>query len=175
MNGLALRRARAIAFAFALVGALRAARAQEQALLEVDARQEAYERADMAKHAVTAHVGVGYPELPRVGVDWLVTPDYSVTATVGAFLLLPNASLQVNAFLVEGLGFRPFVAPAALAYLRPGTGEIAVCPALRVGFENRGVGGEWFRAEVGAAYNMGPLPLPVVPIVSVARGFSPVP
>jgi hypothetical protein len=154
---------------------VRDARAQESALLQVDPRQEAYERADMAKHALTAHVGVGYPELPRVGLDYLATPDLSVTATVGAFLLLPNASLQVNVFLVENLGFRPFVAPAALAYLRPEAGDLAVCPALRVGFENRGVGGDWFRAEIGAAYNSGPLPLPVIPIVSVARGFSPVP
>jgi len=160
--------------AIALLGA-RDARAQEAALLQVDPRQEAYERADMAKHALTAHVGVGYPELPRVGVDYLATPDLSVTATVGAFLLLPTASIHVSVFLVENLGFRPFVAPGVLAYLRPDAGDLAACPALRVGFENRGVGGDWFRAEIGAAYNPGPLPLPVIPIVAVARGFSPLP
>ncbi len=150
----------------------RDARAQEAALLQMDPRQEAYERVDMAKHALTAHVGVGYPELPRVGVDYLAAPDYAVTASLGAFLLLPSASLHVHAFLVESLGFRPFVAPGVLAYVRPEGGDLAVCPALRVGFENRGVGGDWFRAEIGAAYNTGPLPLPVLPIVAVARGFS---
>ena len=85
------------------------------------------------------------------------------------------ASLQLNLFLVENLGFRPFLAPGALATLRAETGELALGPALRVGFENRGVGGDWFRAEIGAAYTFGAGPGPWVPILAVARGFSPFP
>lgn len=149
--------------------------AQEALLLEVDPQQEAYELADLAKHRLTAHVGVGYPELPRLGVDYLLTAGASVSGTVGAFVLLPTASLQLNLFLVENLGFRPFLAPGALATLRAETGDLALGPALRVGFENRGVGGDWFRAEIGAAYTLGPGPGPWVPILAVARGFSPFP
>ena len=148
------------------------ARGQEAALFEVDPRQEAYERADMAKHPFTLHVGAGYPDLPRVGADYLVSGGYSVSATLGAFVLLPSASLQLNFCPIENLGFRPYVAPAALGYVRTDTGELAVCPSIRGGFEFRGIGGDWFRAEIGAAYNTGSLPLPVVPLVAVARGFS---
>ena len=151
------------------------ARAQESLLLEVDPQQEAYELADMAKHRLTAHVGVGYPELPRVGVDYLLTGAYSLTAQVGAFVLLPTASVQLNAYLVENLGFRPYLAPGLLAYMLPDRGALGFAPALRVGFENRGVGGDWFRAEIGAAYDVGPLAMTVIPIVAVARGFSPFP
>lgn len=153
----------------------RGASAQEALLLEVDARQKAYELADMSAHRLTGLVGVGYPELPLVGADYLLTAGTSLTAQVGAFLLLPSASAHLTVFLVDDLGFRPYVAPGALAYLRPDAGDLGLCPALRVGFENRGVGGDWFRAEIGAAYNLGPLALPVIPIVAVARGFSPVP
>jgi len=149
------------------------ARAQEVDLFDVDPLQEAYERADMAKHPLTLHVGAGYPELPRVGVDMLVSPAFSLTATVGAFVLVPNLSLTANAFLRENLGFRPFVAAGMLAYVRAGTGELGYAPELRVGYEERGVKGEWFRAEIGAVYNVGPLDLPVIPIVAVARGLAP--
>lgn len=159
-------------WAFVLASSSRPARAQEQALLEVDPRQEAYERQDMAKHALTGHVGVGYPELPRVGADYLITPGYAVAATLGPFLLLPCASIEARAFLVEGLGFRPYLAAGALATMRAETGAVGVSPAVRVGFENRGVGGDWFRAEIGAAYNLGPVGLPVLPIVAIVRGFS---
>lgn len=154
---------------------VREARAQESLLLEVDPQQEAYELADMAKHRFTAHVGVGYPELPRLGVDCLLTAGASITATVGAFVLLPTTSLQLNLFFVENLGFRPFLAPGVLATIRPESRDLALGPELRVGFENRGVGGDWFRAEIGAAYTFGPGPGPWVPVVAVARGFSPVP
>ena len=89
----------------------------------------------------------------RVGADFLLAPGYAVSGTVGAFLLLPTASLQVNAYLLEGLGFRPFVAPGALAYLRPDVGDVGFAPCdLAVGRD-----GELFIA-IGGRRTRGPCP-----------------
>jgi hypothetical protein len=163
-------------FALGLALASRAG-AQDLPLVVYDEVQRAYELRDLERYPLTMRVGVGVPEFPRVGVEYLLAPGVGVEVDASYAVVFSSASIHASYYLLDGLGFRPFVAAGVLGYLFTPTSsreaERALCPALRVGFENRGLKGESFRLELGAAYDPASLGLgPVLPILAVSRGFA---